>query len=107
MNAVAEQMSLFTSPQVGRVAVAPEPECAQVTFAEMAYAWLQKRKEARGERVCRHCHRSESDLGNLSDGEPCVIDEVTGYCSAPHCLAAAARTFKGKLDIGGRRAASL
>jgi hypothetical protein len=107
MNAVAEQMSLFTAPQVGRVAAAPEPELAQVTFAEMAYAWLQKRKEARSERVCRRCHRPESELGNLSDGEPCVIDEVTGYCSAPHCLAAAARTFKGKLDIGGRRAASL
>jgi len=107
MNAVAEQMSLFSVPQVGRVAVAPEPELAQVTFAEMAYTWVQKRKGARGERVCQHCHRPESDLGNLSDGEPCVIDEVTGYCSAPHCLAAAARTFKGKLDIGGRRAASL
>lgn len=107
MNAVAEQMSLFAAPQVGRVTVAPEPERAPVTFAEMARTWAQKRKGARGERVCSHCHRPESDLGNLSDGEPCVIDEVTGYCSAPHCLAAAARTFKGKLDIGGRRAASL
>ena len=55
---------------------------------------------SRGPRRCRACRCTETDPCTLSEGDRCILNSATGYCSNPSCLQA-----MFQVQRGGRHAA--
>jgi hypothetical protein len=81
-----DQMNLFAPEKPAALPARKGP--AQVySIAEIARNVLA----SKGPRACRNCRCTEESPCGLSDGDKCSINQRTGYCSAPHCQAVAAR----------------
>lgn len=86
MTAENDQLALFAPEK-------PAPQPARIgparvyTMHDVVSDFLDRRP-AKG---CRNCHCTDANPCGLSDGDKCTINQQTGYCSAPVCLAAAVR----------------
>ncbi len=76
------QLPLF-SPEPHPPVVQPSKPAEVFTFADVVRTFLHKPVSRAG--VCRGCGCSESDPCGLHNGDHCIINTQTGYCSAPKC----------------------
>jgi hypothetical protein len=85
LSSMADQMSLFNSPEVPRISTPAEPvRKEEYTLGAVAYMFLQNRPKVSKVLACRNCRCTEEQPCHLS-GDQCVLNHKTGYCSAHAC----------------------
>ena len=85
------QLPLF-SPEPHPPTVQPVKSAEVYTFADVLRTYL--RKPVAGAGVCRGCGCSEATPCRLHDGDNCILNSQTGYCSTPRCQSLASTPLR-------------
>ena len=89
------QLPLFV-PEPHIPIVQPAKPAEVFTFADVVRGLLAQRESG----VCLGCGCSESHPCRLHDGDQCILNSRTGYCSKPDCQILAERVPLRKA-VGG------
>lgn len=80
-----DQLSLFQSPEPQKKAEPEKQPEKFYTLHQVVGDFLKTRQKKNPTPECRNCHCTEARPCKLWDGDTCILDYSTGYCSAPRC----------------------